>query len=171
MKEIKKLTDAELQERLAALDGLVEAENLRKQIKDEIAAREEAREAEKREAAKEVDKALLRKQHDVLGKHYLVGNKAYKVVGVVMNRVFLEYTATYKVREAETEFKTYTALQIDELLKNGKEITKEEYANHKTDINQAIDDVTKSLRETFYENRDIFGEFGEMFKNLKNFLF
>ena len=166
MKEIKQLTDAELQERLAALDGLVEAENLRKQIKDEIAAREEAR-----EAAKEVDKALLRKQHDVLGKHYLVGNKAYKVVGVVMNRVFLEYTATYKVREAETEFKTYTALQIDELLKNGKEITKEEYANHKTDINQVIDDVTKSLRETFYENRDIFGEFGEMFKNLKNFLF
>ena len=56
MKEIKQLTDAELQERLAALDGLVEAENLRKQIKDEIAAREEAREAEKREAAKEVDK-------------------------------------------------------------------------------------------------------------------
>ena len=89
MKEIKQLTDTELQERLAALDGLVEAENLRKQIKDEIAAREEAREAEKRETAKEVDKALLRKQHDVLGKHYLVGNKAYKVVGVVMNRVFL----------------------------------------------------------------------------------
>lgn len=171
MKEIKQLTDAELQERLNAFAGLKEAEGLRKQIEEELAAREEAREAEKREAAKEADKALLRKQHDVLGKCYLVGNKAYKVVGVVMNRVFLEYTATYKVREAETEFKTYTALQIDELLKDGKEITKEEYANHKTNINQAIDDVAKSLRETFYANRDMFGEFGEMFKNWKNFWF
>ena len=171
MKEIKQLTDAELQERLAALDGLVEAEDLRKQIMDEIAARDAAREAEKREAAKEADKALLRKQHDVLGKHYKVGNKYYRVVGVVMDRVFLEYTAVYKVCEVDTEFKTYTATQIDTLLKDGKEVTKEEYTNHKTDINQAIGDVTKSLRDTFYANRDMFGEFGEALRNWGNFWF
>ena len=171
MKEIKQLTDAELQERLNALDGLVEAEGLRKQIMDELAARDAARETEKREAAKEADKALLRKQHDVLGKHYQVGNKYYKVVGVVMDRVFLEYTAVYKVREAETEFKTYTATQIDALLKDGKEVSKEEYASHKTDINQAIGDVTKSLRDTFYANRDMFGEFGEALRNWRNFWF
>lgn len=171
MKEIKQLTDAELQERLHALAGLKEAEDLRKQIESELAAREEAREAEKREAAKEADKVLLRKQHDVLGKYYLVGNKAYKVVGVVMDRVFLEYMATYKLRDSETEFKTYTASQIDALLKDGKEITKNEYVNHKTDINQAIDDVTKSLRDTFYANRDMFGEFGEALRNWRNFWF
>lgn len=171
MKEIKQLTDAELQERLAALDGLVEAENLRKQIKDEIAAREKARETEKREAAKEADKALLRKQHDVLGKHYQVGNKYYKVVGVVMDRVFMEYKAVCKLRDADTEFKTYTATQIDTLLKDGKEVTKETYETHKTDINQAIEDVTKSLHDTFYTNRDMFGEFGEVFRNWKNFWF
>ena len=171
MKEIKQLTDAELQERLNAFAGLKEAEDLRKQIEEELETRQKVREAEKREAAKEADKVLLRKQHDVLGKYYLVGNKAYKVVGVVMNRVFLEYTATYRAGETESEFKTYTVFKIDELLKDGKEITKNEYANRKTDINQTIDDVTKNLRETFYANRDMFGEFGEIFKNWKNFWF
>ena len=171
MKEIKQLTDAELQERLNALAGLKEAEDLRKQIEIELAAREAAKEAEKREAAKEADKVLLRKQHDVLGKHYQVGNKYYKVVGVVMDRVFLEYKAVCKLHDAETEFKTYTAIQIDTLLKDGKEVTKEAYETHKTDINQAIDDVTKSFRETLYANRDMFGEFGEVFRNWKNFWF
>ena len=88
-----------------------------------------------------------------------------------MDRVFLEYTAVYKIREVETEFKTYTATQIDTLLKDGKEVSKEEYASHKTDINQAIGDVTKSLRDTFYANRDMFGEFGEALRNWKNFWF
>lgn len=164
MKQINEMTDAELQERLEVLKGLAGAEELCAKIEAELKAREDARYAKQVENQKEAEKALRRKQHDVLGKFYRVGKTHYKVVGVLFDKVFLECVAVCNVRGYEGTCKTYTARQIDTLLSEAVEVTEADYLANHVNVNETFDSLAKTVSEIFNSNKDIFTDWMDMFK-------
>lgn len=164
MKQINEMTDAELQERLEVLKGLAGAEDLCAKIEAELKSREEARKAEQVENQKEAEKALRRKQHDVLGKFYRLGKVHYKVVGVLFDKVFLECVAVCNVRGYEGTCKTYTARQIDTLLSEGVEVTEAEYLANRVNVNETFDSLTKAVTDVFNSRKDIFNDWLDMFR-------
>lgn len=171
MKQITEMTDAELQERLNVLQGMVGAEELCASIEKELKAREDAREAERVANEKESEKVLRRKQHDVIGKFYRIGETHYKVVGVVFDKVLLECIAICNVRGHEGTCKTYTARQIDTVLNNGKEVTEAEYLANRVNINETVDSLAKAITEVFNAQKDIFTDWFDALRGFGGFRF
>ena len=171
MKQIKEMTDAELQERLNVLKGIAETEELCAKIEAELKEREAARQAEKVESEKEAEKALRRKQHEVIGKFYRIGDAHYKVVGVVFDRVFLEYSAVCNVHDYKGVCKAYTVRNIDTLLTDGKEVTEEEYVTNKVNINDTVNSLAKAVNDAFSYHRDLFTDWIDAFRGFGGFHF
>ena len=156
MKKINEMTDAELQERIDFLKEIdspstaelcaelwnekIAREKARKEREEkEKAEREAKRKAEEErkhqeeqaiaEKNKKDKKELLRKQHNILGKYFKLGDGDvyYKVVGVVGNQVVLECVCKYQAGTYSSSYTTHFTRSIDSLLENGVEVTEEEY--------------------------------------------
>ena len=164
MKKINEMTDAELQERidfLKEIDSPSTAE-LCAELWNEKAAREKARkeqeekekaEREKKlladaEEAKKSKKELLRKQHNILGKYFKLGDgdddECYKVVGVVGNQAVLECVCKYQTGTYSSSYTSHLTRTIDSLLKNAVEVSEEEYlaqAGKSNDLTLATKDL------------------------------
>ena len=150
MKKINEMTDAELKEQLSVLEKFEEAQDLCKSIEEEIAKRKaEAEKAVEEEALKlrAEEKELRRKQHDVLGRYYRIGDACYKVVGVLTDEAFLEYI----YQNGYGRFVYKTTLPIDRLLSEGKEITEEEYKSTCSGIYQHVCKREKPIYDDFFD--------------------
>lgn len=143
MKKINEMTDAELQECIDFLKDIdsPSTTELYAELWNEKVAREKARkeqeekekaEREKKaladaEEAKKNKKELLRKQHNVLGRYFKLGDGdddvSYKVVGVVGNQAVLECVCKYQTGT----YTSHLTRTIDSLLKNAVEVSEEEY--------------------------------------------
>ena len=162
MKKINEMTDAELQERMDFLKEIdsPSTTELYSELWNEKVAREKARkeqeekekaEREKKaladaEEAKKSKKELLRKQHNVLGKYFKLGDGDvyYKVVGVVGNQAVLECVCKYQAGTYSGSYTSHFTRTIDSLLKNAVEVSEEEYlaqAGKSNDLTAATKDL------------------------------
>lgn len=145
MKKINEMTDAELQERIDFLKEIdsplttelyaalwnekVAREKARKEQEEKEKAEREKKAIADAEEVKKNEKELRRKQHNVLGKYFKLGNGDvyYKVVGVVGDQAFLECVCKYQAGTYSSSYTTHFTRSIDSLLENGVEVTEEEY--------------------------------------------
>lgn len=145
MKTVKEMTITELSQTLEVMEAIdsPEAKKLAEEIKAEQTRREAEREAKRKaeeerkrqeeqtisDKNKKNKKELLRKQHNILGKYFKLGegDAYYKVVGVVGNQAVLECVCKFQAGTYSSSYTTHFTRSIDSLLENGVEVTEEEY--------------------------------------------
>lgn len=173
MKKINEMTDAELQERLDLLKEIdspsttelyaelfnekVAREKARKEQEEKEKAEREAKALADAEEAKKNEKELRRKQHDVLGKYFKLGDGDvyYKVVGVVGNHALLECVCKYQVGTYSSSYTSHITRSLDTLLKYGTEVSEEEYLEQ---ANKSGLNLVASTKDLYHDALDIYND-------------